>query len=241
MNTDNLLMQYQSEALEALKSMTNLGKPFEKVIMDVLKLFMAIPDKINFLQMGRYGQFSEQTYRNTFTKGNFDWFDFNQHLAKKVCTGSFLALAVDPSYIPKSGKKTPWFGKFWSGAAGEAKKGLELTGIGLIDVDNHECMTLGSFQTPDSITLEDMDYNLIDWYREQLISRKDRLLPITRTIVADAFFSKETFVRPLVKEEFNERTQKESAILSHSIVWLHNVVPSFFSYFAKCPLSCTRH
>ena len=54
MNTDNLLMQYQSEALEALKSMTNLGKPFEKVIMDVLKLFMAIPDKIrnclNFIQ-----------------------------------------------------------------------------------------------------------------------------------------------------------------------------------------------
>lgn len=153
--------------------------------------------------MGRYGQFSEQTYRNTFTKGNFDWFDFNQHLAKKVCTGSFLALAVDPSYIPKSGKKTPWFRKFWSGAAGETKKGLELTGIGLMDVDNHECMTLGSFQTPDSITLEDMDYNLIDWYREQLISRKDRLLPITKTIVADAFFSKETFVRPLVKEEFN--------------------------------------
>ncbi len=181
MNTDNLLMQYQSEALEALKSMTNLGKPFEKVIMDVLKLFMAIPGKINFLQMGRYGQFSEQTYRNTFTKGNFDWFDFNQHLAEKVCTGSFLALAVDPSYIPKSGKKTPWFGKFWSGAAGEAKKGLELTGIGLMDVDNHECMTLGAFQTPDSMTLEDMDYNLIDWYREQLISRKDRLLPITRT------------------------------------------------------------
>lgn len=102
-------------------------------------------------------------------------------------------------------------------------------------------MTLGSFQTPDSMTLEDMDYNLIDWYREQLISRKDRLLPITRTIVADAFFSKETFVRPLVKEEFNERTQKESAILSHSIVWLHSVVPSFFSYFAKCPLPCTRH
>lgn len=164
MNTDNLLMQSQSEALEALKSMTNLGKPFEKVIMDVLKLFMAIPDKFNFLQMGRYGQFSEQTYRNTFTRGNFDWFGFNQHLAKK---------------------------------------GLELMGIGLIDVDNRECMTLGAFQTPDSMTLEDMDYNLIDWYREQLISRKDRLLPITRTIVADAFFSKETFVRPLVKEEFN--------------------------------------
>ena len=30
--------------------------------MDTLKLFMAIPGKVNFLQMGRYGEFSEQTY-----------------------------------------------------------------------------------------------------------------------------------------------------------------------------------
>ena len=29
-----------------------------------MKLFMAIPDCINFLQLGRYGCFSEQTYRN---------------------------------------------------------------------------------------------------------------------------------------------------------------------------------
>ena len=32
--------------------------------MDTLKLFMTIPGKVNFLQMGRYGEFSEQTYRN---------------------------------------------------------------------------------------------------------------------------------------------------------------------------------
>ena len=29
--------------------------------MDAMKLFMAIPDRMNFLQMGRYGKFSEQT------------------------------------------------------------------------------------------------------------------------------------------------------------------------------------
>lgn len=32
--------------------------------MDVPKLFMAILDCINFLQLDRYGRFSEQTYRN---------------------------------------------------------------------------------------------------------------------------------------------------------------------------------
>lgn len=60
MNNANALTQYQSEVIEALKSVANLGKPFEKVIIDTLKLFMAIPDKIIFLQMGRYGEFTEQ-------------------------------------------------------------------------------------------------------------------------------------------------------------------------------------
>ena len=49
MTNSNVLTQYQSEVIEALKSVANLGKPFEKVIIDTLKLFMAIPDKINFL------------------------------------------------------------------------------------------------------------------------------------------------------------------------------------------------
>lgn len=44
-------MQYQSECLEALKSAAKISKPFEKVFMDTLKLFMAIPGKVNFLQM----------------------------------------------------------------------------------------------------------------------------------------------------------------------------------------------
>ena len=57
-------MQYQSECLSALKSIANIHKPFEKTFMDTMKLFMAIPDCIDFLQLGRYGCFSEQTYRN---------------------------------------------------------------------------------------------------------------------------------------------------------------------------------
>ena len=70
-------MQYQSECLSALKSVANIHKPFEKAFMDTMKLFMAIPDRINFLQLGRYGCFSEQTYRNLFEHETFDWFAFN--------------------------------------------------------------------------------------------------------------------------------------------------------------------
>ena len=103
-------MQYQSECLSALKSVANIHKPFEKAFMDTMKLFMAIPDRINFLQLGRYGCFSEQTYRNLFEHETFDWFAFNGSIISKHLTGKRKAIAIDPSYIPKSGKKTPWIG-----------------------------------------------------------------------------------------------------------------------------------
>ena len=79
MTYSNLLMQNQSECLEALKSAAKISKRFKKVLMDTLKLFMAIPGKVNFLQIGRYGEFSEQTYRNNFENEDFNWFAFNLH------------------------------------------------------------------------------------------------------------------------------------------------------------------
>ena len=88
-------MQYQSECLSALKSVANIQKPFEKAFMDTMKLFMAIPDRINFLQLGRYGCFSEQTYRNLFEHETFDWFAFNGSIISKHLTGKRKAIAID--------------------------------------------------------------------------------------------------------------------------------------------------
>lgn len=144
----NVLTQYQSEVIEAFNSATNISNPFEKVHIDTLKLFMAILDKINFLQMGRYGSFSQQTYWNTFIGDEFDWFAFNLFLANRVCTGKFRTIAVDPSFIPKAGNKALRFWKFWSGAAASMKRGLELLGIGLIDIGNHDCMPSLPFRRP---------------------------------------------------------------------------------------------
>lgn len=49
------------------------------------------------------------------------------------------AIAIDPSYISKSGKRTPWIGYFWSGCAGQVKRGLEIMGIGVINIDQLGC------------------------------------------------------------------------------------------------------
>lgn len=51
-----------------------------------------------------------------------------------------LAIAVDPIYISKSGKKTPNVGTFWSGCASSTKHGLEIMGLALVDVYANNCM-----------------------------------------------------------------------------------------------------
>ncbi len=62
-----------------------------------MKLFMAIPDRINFLQLGRYGCFSEQTYRNLFEHETFDWFAFNGSIIASISQAKEKPL---PSTLP---------------------------------------------------------------------------------------------------------------------------------------------
>lgn len=59
---------------------------------------------------------------------------------------------------------TPYLGRFWSGCAGKAKRGLEISGIEIIDLDLHICLHLEVVQTPVPSILETVCWTLIDWY-----------------------------------------------------------------------------
>ena len=107
-----------------IESGAKINKWREKFMLEVLLLYLIIPGRINFLQLGRYGKYGEQRYRQQF-ETDFYWLSFNSSLVKSHL-GSRLAIAFDPSYINKSGKCTPYPGRFWSGCAGKAKSGLEI-------------------------------------------------------------------------------------------------------------------
>ncbi|WP_332456343.1 transposase [Petrimonas sp.] len=124
-------------------------------------------------------------------------------MSERILTGDRKAIAIDPSFISKSGKQTPWIGYFWSGTAGQAKRGLEILGIGLVDIDNKDCISLKAVQTPDSQTLESNDVNLIDWYLQVLKSEKEKLHRASHYVVADAYFSKNSFATGLKEMEFH--------------------------------------
>ena len=85
MNTG--LDQYMDIFKDAVEdSAAKLTKSFEKILIEVIILFMVIPRKINFTQMGRYSSHVEQTYRNAFglkKSKSIDWLKLNVSLAKR--------------------------------------------------------------------------------------------------------------------------------------------------------------
>ena len=47
-----------------MDSAAKLSKSFEKVIIEILLLYMVVPGKINFTQLGRYGKHGEQCWKS---------------------------------------------------------------------------------------------------------------------------------------------------------------------------------
>ena len=167
----NQYMNICRDAFDGYSAKVNIS--FKSVIIETLLLFMIIPRKINFTQLERYGKRCEQCYRQTVTK-DFDWIGYNMELMNTLFEkNDRKAIAIDPSYISKSGKHTPWIGYFWSGSAGQAKRGLEILGVGVIDIDKRDCVILKAEQTPNTITLDQEGCSLIDWYLKVLERTKD--------------------------------------------------------------------
>ena len=195
------LIQFREMISKALSGQTNLSKSFRSFFIEAMELFLTIPNRINFLQMERFGHSSEQRFRMNFRK-EFDWISFNRTLVREGKPNR-RAIAIDPSHIGKSGKKTPGVGYFWSGCASAVKWGLEMMGFALVDADAGTGVHLVAKQTfTDKVRgavpyyLKHMDNHntIIGIYLRAIHSLKDDLLKLSGCLVADAFFSKETFV-----------------------------------------------
>ena len=206
MNTG--LDQYMDIFKDAVEdSAAKLTKSFKKILIEVIISFMVIPRKINFTQMGRYGSHVEQTYRNAFGLKKskcIDWLKLNVSLAKRFFgKQGRWAIAIDPSYISKAGKKTPHIGRFWSGCAQSVKHGLEIMGIGLVDIDAKDSMMLRAHQSLSNKELSLRNKTMVDFYISVIKRYRKELLKLSTLIVADAYFSTSTFVNGIKKEGFS--------------------------------------
>jgi hypothetical protein len=187
---------YKALISSMIDKMSNINQWRRSFLIETLTLFMSIRGRINFLQLARYGKHKEQRYRQQFEKP-FDFLSFNKEFTLSQGSGRY-AIAFDPSYVSKSGKKTPGVGWYWSGCANRTKWGLEIGGLAAIDIDNHTAFHLEAVQT-----LNSDDQTLSDWYAGVISERKDTLTSISKYLVADAWFSKKSFADQVIQSDMH--------------------------------------
>ncbi len=195
------LTQLREMISRSLSGQTNLSKSFQSFFIETMELMLTHTGRLNFTQMARCGRSCESRFRQNFKKP-FDWLSFNKSFLEPT-KGHRIAIAIDPCYISKSGKKTPGIDWFWSGCAAAMKKGLEILGISIVDADAKDAIFLKAEQTftdkkrgrkPKCTKGMDDPDSLTGWYLRMLNHNSKLLLPICKLLVADAYFSKESFV-----------------------------------------------
>lgn len=166
----------------------------------LLRLFVLWPAMLgrrNFVNLGRQGAYTEFTYRKHFAK-RMDWLAFNLQLVDNHA-GPNRIIALDPSYLAKSGKHTAGVGYFHSGVAGKRKWGLEITGLAAVDLDDKTAYHLEAVQT---VARHDQE-SLLDYYADIIEQRADELRQVSKYVVADAYFSRNPFIQRVVDAGFH--------------------------------------
>lgn len=178
--------------------LSGLNKSREKFMISIFMLYLGLRGRYNFLNMARYGEYGEQTYRNQFDKP-FDFIEFNTTIIKANCS-CHLVNAFDPSYIPKSGKETEHLGKFWSGCSQKVLKGIEIGGFAVVDVENNTAFSLEAIQTPSVKELKAEDKTLVNHYVSLVIERKEKLISFSTYLAVDGYFAKKEFINPIMNQ-----------------------------------------
>ena len=139
-------------ANEILEKIQNVSKGQKKFLIVLFTTILLIKSKVNYLNLSRYSELSEKTYRRQFHK-EFDFVEFNKQAIKEViCPTATQIFGQDASFIKKSGKLTYGLDWFFNGCNSRPEKGLEISLISLIDVDANQAYALSVKQTEKEAT-----------------------------------------------------------------------------------------
>ena len=133
--------------------------------------------------MSRYSELSERTYRRHFAQP-YEFMGFNRALISEAIVAiHFQVGVIDASFVPKSGKATYGLDRFYNGKASRAERGLEISMIAVVDVEQAIGYSLSVQQTP---ALEpDSERTRVDDYLDHLRATRAALPASVRYLVAD--------------------------------------------------------
>ena len=182
---------------QILDKMPEIAKWQREFMIHLFKILFAVRGRYNFENISRYGGKNEVTYREWYGR-DFDFLQFNTELIRSLGEEERI-IAFDPSYLSKSGKHTKGTGYFWSGCAGASKYGLEIAGFASIGTESRTALHLHAKQTVDQGAFD----SLLDYYASLVETNAEKLKSISSILVADAYFSRKSFVDAVVGQDMH--------------------------------------
>jgi Transposase DDE domain len=188
-----------------------ISKWAEYFLIKILFAFISNRGKCNYTNLSKHSEMCSKTYQNGH-KYNFNFGLINSTLIKKGQlenkVGKEMILAIDASYISKSGKKTSGVGHFWSGTKKAVCWGLEITNLAMVDVENKTAYHLYTEQNmPNKNKKEDKETYMIENFIEIIKKMQPNIIRFTKYIVGDAFYAKSKFINGVVEMGFEVITK----------------------------------
>ena len=136
--------------MEQAKKILNrfkISKPQRKFVLTLFVAILTTRGKINFRNLSRFSEVSEETYSRQYAKP-FAFIAFNRAVIDEALgKESERIIAYDPSFITKSGKKTYGLDYFWNGCHRRSEKGLEIATLAIVDIEKNTGFALSTRQT----------------------------------------------------------------------------------------------
>jgi hypothetical protein len=173
-----------------------INKPDFKFMLSLFEVWLSLPVRYTMLNLSRFGNYCEKSIRLHMEK-EFDFPGFNRQLIKSHCSKELIA-AFDPAYLPKSGRHTPGLGRWWSGSANKALKGLEIGCLAIVDTVSETAMSLKTVQTPAKKVLDEKNWTMINHYVDVIKSQMEQLKDMVQYLAVDGYFMKKDFIQPLI-------------------------------------------
>ncbi|THF69952.1 IS4 family transposase [Deinococcus sp. Arct2-2] len=141
------ILQHVLQAVELRKTQRNF-------LAVVLSVFLAVPGRLNALNLSRYASCSDRTIRRWLHRddeGAVPWWSLQMAAVTTAMQSGLISplciLAIDASFHRKSGKKTANLGSFWNGCATRVERGIEHSCCALIEVQHRQIFPIHARQT----------------------------------------------------------------------------------------------
>lgn len=185
----------------------------QRYVRHLMPLWQAIPGRLNVLNISRYSSWNERTFRRWFERP-FPWGTLQWNLvALLVRVGALdprFILALDASFITKSGTKTAGLGAFWNGAQHRSDTGLELSCIALLSCATHHVFPVSVRQTQPKQDRADRLVQYLEQLTAFLTQRRRWLKAHLRAVVADGQYAKVMFMDTVCREGYAFVTRLQS-------------------------------